>query len=272
MSFMQQGRFANVAKMQRWRGVNSKKQNSGARFFLPVWQRLVHLLHSTQHCWKVLIVSHINLSSQVIKYAGQASSPPMATSPKPSSCATTAPGGEIVPPEEFGVDHYLVLNPQHLVEPTSSTPSLSTLSTLLGYMSTKPTTLGGWLVFGQATVGVLGAGFILETKRIVKEKHLQVMGRSRRGPAQPATPVQPPDPTNGLPHATDQTRVRSDLPPLLHRDRRRLPPRHPPPHHPVSQGGSHAAGKTFASDPWSRCFKWPPCAPTVHRGHPGGVH
>ena len=196
----------------------------------------------------------------------------MATSPKPSSCATTAPGGEIVPPDEFGADHSLVLNPPHLVEPTSLTPSSSTLFTLLGYMSTRPITLEGWLVFGQATVGVLGAGSILATQRIVKEKHLQVMGRSRRGPAQPATPVQPPDPTDGLPHTTDQTRVRSDLPPLLHRDRRRLPPRHPPPHHPVGQGGSHAPGKTFASDPWSRCLKWPPCAPAVHGGHPGGLH
>ena len=106
----------------------------------------------------------------MFQHAGQASSPPMATSPKPSSCATTAPGGEIVPPDGFGADHYLVHNPPHLVEPTSLTPSLSTLSTLLGYMSTKPTTLGGWLVSGQATVGVLGAGSILATQRIVKEK------------------------------------------------------------------------------------------------------
>ena len=95
----------------------------------------------------------------------------MATSPKPSSCATTAPGGEIVPPDEFGADHYLVPNPRHLVEPTSSTPSLSTLSTLLGYMSTRPTTLGGWLAFGQATVGVLGAGSILATPRDC-QKHI----------------------------------------------------------------------------------------------------
>ena len=195
----------------------------------------------------------------------------MATSPKPSSCATTGPGGEIVPPDEFGADHSLVPNPQHLVEQTSLTPSLSTLSTLLGYMFTRPTTLEGWLVFGQATVGVLGAGSILATQRIVKE-NCQVMGRSRRGPAQPATPVQPPDPTDGLPHTTDQTRVRSDLPPLLHGDRCRLPPRHPPPHHPVGQGGSHASGKTFASNPWSRRIKWPPCAPAFHRGHPGGLH
>ena len=120
----------------------------------------------------------------------------MATSPKPSSCATTAPGGEIVHPDEFGADHYLVPNLQHLVEPTSLTPSLSTPSTLLGYMFTRPTTLEGWLGSGPETVGALGAGSILATQRIVKEKHLQVMGRSRRGPTQPAPPVQPPDPTN----------------------------------------------------------------------------
>ena len=146
-----------------------------------------------------------------MKYAGQASSPPMATSPKPSSCATTAPGGEIVPPDEFGADHSLVPNPRHLVEPTSLTPSLSTLSTLLGYMSTKPTILGGWLGFGQATVGALGAGSILATQRIVKEKHLLRLwgGQGEGQPNQPrqfSPPIQPTDfPTRQIRLEFDQT-------------------------------------------------------------------
>ena len=97
----------------------------------------------------------------MFQHAGQASSPPMATSLRLLSCETMDPGGETAQVERSGVSLYPALSHPRLEGPTSLIRSSSTRFILSGYTSMKPTTLAGLLAFGLGTAGDRGAGFFL---------------------------------------------------------------------------------------------------------------
>ena len=97
----------------------------------------------------------------MFQHAGQASSPPMATSLRLLSCETMDPGGETAQVERSGVSPYLAPSHPRLEGPTSLIRSSSTRFILSGYTSMKPTTLVGLLAFGLGTAGDRGAGFFL---------------------------------------------------------------------------------------------------------------
>ena len=102
----------------------------------------------------------------MFQHAGQASSPPMATSLRLLSCETMDPGGETAQVERSGVSLYLAPSHPRLEGPTSLIRSSSTRFILSGYTSMKPTTLAGLLAFGLETAGARGAGIHCSLKKI----------------------------------------------------------------------------------------------------------